>query len=322
MKEIIFYILVFTVNLLFTELSAADKQKIVFFRPAKAGSVMQCRLSAVTSTSTTTSFADINRHDKVNSLNRNITAAGELKILSVKNSGHASKVEFTVDFIHGTKYNSINNRNIKSEDYAQNAQKDIPNKNALVHMNKTAFKPAWKGKIIVADLNVKPICEFRIKGSDKKLSSGEIQMLSLLFRPAPEENISDYIGTDKLVGIGDTWTGKVSPFVKLFKKQGLLMSEKYIQGTVMLKSRKKYEGIDCWEIEEKLNVISQPNFTFHFSLSIFMPVDSRLGNLKMTRKAFERIEKTSTGKHFMTSGIKKITLEMKDTMTAIMLPEK
>jgi glutamate synthase (NADPH) small chain len=31
------------------------------------------------------------------------------------------------------KHNCINNRNIKSENYAQNAQKDIPNKNALVH---------------------------------------------------------------------------------------------------------------------------------------------------------------------------------------------
>jgi hypothetical protein len=33
------------------------------------------------------------------------------------------------------KHNYINNRNIKSENYAQNAQKDIPNKNALVHNN-------------------------------------------------------------------------------------------------------------------------------------------------------------------------------------------
>jgi hypothetical protein len=36
----------------------------------------------------------------------------------------------------GTKHNCINNRNIKLENYAQNAQKDIPNKNALVHIRK------------------------------------------------------------------------------------------------------------------------------------------------------------------------------------------
>jgi 23S rRNA-/tRNA-specific pseudouridylate synthase len=35
-----------------------------------------------------------------------------------------------------SKHNCINNRNIKSEHYAQNAQKDIPNKNALVHTEK------------------------------------------------------------------------------------------------------------------------------------------------------------------------------------------
>jgi heparinase II/III-like protein len=37
-------------------------------------------------------------------------------------------------------HNCINNRNIKSENYAQNTQKDIPNKNALVHNHE---KPAF-----------------------------------------------------------------------------------------------------------------------------------------------------------------------------------
>jgi aerotolerance regulator-like protein/VWA domain-containing protein len=35
--------------------------------------------------------------------------------------------------LYTVKHNDINNRNIKSENYAQNTQKDIPNKNALVH---------------------------------------------------------------------------------------------------------------------------------------------------------------------------------------------
>ena len=286
-NRITFYVLM---TVLFaTALTAADKQKILFFRPAKEGRIMQCRLSAVNSTSNTTSFADINREDKVNSLSRKITADGKLKILSVKKSGHAAKIEFTFDSIQGT-------------------------------FNKTIFKPAWSGKTILADLKVRPICDFRIKNSNKKLSSMEVQMLSLLFHPAPEENISDYIGTDKPVGIGDSWSAKVLPFIKLFKKQGLILHEKHIKGSVTLKSRKTFEGIECWEIEEKLNVHGLPNFTFHFSLSTLLPLDSRYGNIKMTRKAFERIEKLPAGKHFMTSGIKKITLEMKDTMTAIMLP--
>jgi hypothetical protein len=40
-----------------------------------------------------------------------------------------------------TKHNCINHRNIKSENYVQNAQKDMPNKNALVHNTFRFFVP-------------------------------------------------------------------------------------------------------------------------------------------------------------------------------------
>ena len=283
------YIFIVTASFLLFDLSAVDKHKIVFARPTKVGSVMQCRLSAVVVTSSTTSFADVKMLDKVNSLSRKLTASGKLKVLEVKKSGYAAKIEFEVGVIEGT-------------------------------INEKPFKPAWKGITILADLTVKPICYFRIKGSEKKFSQEEINMLSMLFKPAPDDSIWDYIGTDKAIGVGDSWDAKVSPFVKLFKRQGLMLPEKKIKGTVSLTARRKFESIDCWEIKEKLNVVEVPGFTFHFSLSILLPVDSRYGNIKMTRKAFEKIEKTPEGKHFMTSGIKKITLEMRDTMTAIMLP--
>jgi FAD-dependent oxidoreductase family protein len=47
--------------------------------------------------------------------------------------------------VEDIKHNCINNRNIKSENHAQNAQKDIPNNNALVHKQSrylTRFSPA------------------------------------------------------------------------------------------------------------------------------------------------------------------------------------
>lgn len=270
---------------------AGDLQKIEFFRPAREGNITNCRLSAVTSTATTTTFADIKVPDRKTELNQSLTADGILKIISVKKNGHAAKIEFTVKLIEGEN-------------------------------NKERFAPDWQGKTIIADLTVKPVCGFRLKDSDNKLSQQEIQMLSLLFRPAPDENMADYIGTDQAVKVGDSWNAKVSPFINLFKRQGLILPEKHVKGTVTLKSRKQYEGMDCWEIEEKLNVKDLPNFMFHFSLSVFLPVDEKLGNIKMTRKAFEQIEKVPSGEHFMTSGIKKITLEMKDTMTAIMVPEE
>jgi DNA polymerase IV len=44
------------------------------------------------------------------------------------------------------KHNGINNQNIKSENYAQNAQKDIPNKNAIVHKEKSGNTISLKVK--------------------------------------------------------------------------------------------------------------------------------------------------------------------------------
>lgn len=250
---------------------------------------MKCRLSAVTSTSATTSFAEVTKTDKVNALNRNVTATGEIKVLEVKKNGHASKVEFKVESIKGA-------------------------------LNKQEFLPDWQGKIIIVDMNVAPVCHFSIKDSDKVFTPTEIQMLAMLFHPAPEENTGDYVGVDKPVGVGDSWNAMTLPFIKLFRKQGIVLPREKIKGKVVLKAKRKFEGFDCWEIDEKLHVEGLPGFSFYFSLSLFLPVDEKYGTIQMTRKAFEKIEKTPKGKHFMTSGIKQITLEMKDTMTAVMIP--
>lgn len=268
---------------------AADKQKIVFFRPTKKGMVMRCRLSAMKNDKNTCFFADIKKPDKASALSVSITAEGQLKVLEVLKSGHAGKIEFTFSKVTGL----INNK---------------------------IFQPDWQGKTIIADMTVRPICKFSIKDAKRQLARLEIKMLSLLFHPAPEENMGDYIGTDKKIGLGDKWEAKTGTFVKLFKKQGLIFDEKHIKGNVSLKGRRKFEDIDCWEIEEKLDVEGVAGFIFHFSLSVFLPVKDDIGNVKMTRKAFMQMEKVPEGKHFMTSGIKKIKYAMTDTMTAIMLP--
>ena len=121
--------------------------------------------------------------------------------------------------------------------------------------------------------------------------------------------------------MGDSWGAGIDPFVRLFKMQGIAnMPREKIKGTVTLKSLEKIGDFDCYELEEKLNVVGIPGFDFHFSLLIFLPVDKRYGNVQMVRKAYQKIEKKPDGSHFMTSGIKSISLEMKDTMTAVMMP--
>jgi len=286
------HLIIILISITIFSLYGNSKVKINFFRHAKVGNVLKCRISGQTSTISRTSFVNVGQKEKVNSLKQSLTLTGELRVLSVENSGYASKIEFKVETIKGL------NNNIK-------------------------FNPKWSGKTLLISLIDKSKNRFRMKNEPKvDISKEEFKMLSILFRPIPKESMHDYIGTDNPVSIGDSWTANTIPFVNFFKNQGIVLPKKSIKGEVLLKSRKVFKNIDCWEIEEKLHVVDIPNFSFYFSLLLLLPVDSKIGNLKMVRKAFEKIEKKPDGKHFMTSGIKKITLEMSDSMNAEMLPVK
>jgi hypothetical protein len=72
------------------------------------------------------------------------------------------------------KHNCINSRNIKSEDYVQNAQKDIPNKNALVHSRFLFLEPGKTSSIKIRRLST--------------VKSPEIVLDAIYFFTAFEEN--------------------------------------------------------------------------------------------------------------------------------------
>ncbi|MBN1863956.1 MAG: hypothetical protein JW808_03555 [Victivallales bacterium] len=271
------------------KLCCGEKHKIEFFRPAVPGSVLDCRLSTVNSYSSISVFADPAAPDRVSENTVKATAEGMLKILQVSKNGHATLVEFTFSSFRG----EINSRQIE---------------------------PEWNGVTLIVEMDGAP-CRFAFKDSGKKLHPDEIHLLSMIFHPAPENNIADYIGTDQAVAVGDSWDAGIAPFVRLFEMQGIAnMPRDKISGTVTLKSLVKIGDFDCHELEEKLNVAGIPGFDFHFSLRLFLPVDNRHSNLQMVRKAYQKIEKKPDGRHFMTSGIKSISLEMKDTMNAVMMP--
>ena len=272
------------------DLSSSEKHRIKFFRPAVPGSLLDCRISAVNTYSATSEFTDRAIPEKVVSSTNKATAEGLLKILDVNANGHATRVEFKISSIHGEIGSSI-------------------------------LEPKWEGKTLQVEMDCMP-CRYSFKDSEVQFKVEELRLLALLFHPAPEESTADFIGTDQPVAVGDSWAAGTEPFIRLFRKQGMNMPPEKILGSVTLKSRSRIGEVDCWEIEEKLNVEGVPNFSFHFSLSLFLPVDSRHGNLKMVRKAYQKLVQTPDGKHPLTAGIEKTTLEMTDTMTAMMVPKE
>lgn len=112
------------------------------------------------------------------------------------------------------KHNCINNRNIKSENYAQNAQKDIPNKNALVHKgcltidlyNEKTFSASFTELQVNIDqwnhleCRISPENEFKITLNEKSVS-GEGGF------PRKYSKDGHYIGSD--YGVADFFKGKI-----------------------------------------------------------------------------------------------------------------
>ena len=271
----------------------SPKQKINFGRFQKVGDLLKCDIHAKSKATVTRIFTG-NKENKMEQYVNSIKLKGKLSIKSVVKSGNADKIEFEVESVEGV---------VRNKPYI----------------------PEWKGKTIVADLNFMPVCKFAIKGDEKPLNKRDIILLSLVFRPVQGENMAAFIGTDKKVGVGDSWDAPKGPLLGLIKKYetlGVKLSPDKISGKVTIKSKKEHKGIDCWEIEEQLSISDVPNFGFGFIVQILLPVDEKISTVKLSRKGIEKVEKIPKGNHPMMAGIDKIIVTLADEMTAEMIPIK
>lgn len=269
----------------------SKKEKINFNRAQKVGDILQCDIYAQSKASGTMIYS-ANKEKKQEEYIYSIKLKGKLHVKSVSESGNANKIEFEVESAEGI---------IRNEEY----------------------KPDWKGKTIVADLNFSPVCKFIIKGNEEPLSRKDVVLLSLVFRPVQKENMAAFIGTDKSVGVGDSWDppeGARLALIKKYESVGLKLSPEKISGKVTIKSRKKHKGIDCWEIEEKLSIDDVANLRFGFNVEILLPCNDNFSTVKISRKGMEKIEKTPKANHPMMQGIEKIIVIRADEMTAEMIP--
>jgi len=279
----------FTITILLFSITlfAMQGEKIEFFRFAKEGDRLQCRLVAQKSIISKTYFADSAKEVKINSQKEQIALKGNITILSVNKRGYATELKFFIKQAAG-----------------KNGEKK--------------YSPSWVSKILLIKLNDK-CCKFSLK-TKEALSREDIKMLSLLFHPIPKYNIDDYIGTEKEITIGESWDAKSRPFEEFFKLQGIIIKPQNISGKVYLKAKRQFHTVSCWEVEEKLNIVNIPNFQFHFSFYSLIPIRSDIGTMRIDRKVYEKFEKYPNSKNFMTTGIKKITLEMSNSMSGEMIP--
>ena len=280
----------FLINCIFLcvcKLSAAERQSIQFKRLPILNKFQNYSMDIFSKTTSITDFATISKPDAVSTLTTKINTNGLLKVTKINNLGLATNLQFQIKSFD----TKINGKNIKT---------NLP------------------GKELFVNLNHKPLCEFSLNSNKSNLHPDEIQILSLIFKPTPEFTLADYIGTDKLVKIGDSWSPEIKPFIKFFKKLGLDINKSQISGKVLLKSKQKINNIECWELNEEIKLIDVPNVEFAFILSVFLPVNPNDGeSVKFIKKSHLMLIKTPKGNSFMTSGINKISLELNDVISIV-----
>jgi hypothetical protein len=264
-------------------------KKIKFFRPSLPGNVLDCSVQSEAKSVTTMTAEDGSKTEKA--ANSRINISGVMTVRTVTDFGRPGTLEFKVVKVDG-------------------------------ESNGTAVNFACAGKTLEANLESKP-CEIRIKGGGAEIGDTEKQLLSLVFRPTRKENLSDFIGTDKEIKIGDTWDTPLTPIENELEKRKLKKDELKIEGKVKLADRKQVEGYDCWIFDAGLNARKNDDFEFGFKAEVSLPVDEGVGAVRLSRDGIEKIAKKITDKdNPIMPGVKEIVFVITDKMRSVIRPVK
>ena len=285
-----FFSLIILASSLMQELSAEEaKQKIKFFRPSEPGNVLFCNIDSVASSTSVLTSEDGSKTEK-KSLNK-MSIEGIMTVKTVTDYGRPSKIEFKIAKVKG----EINGQEVKF----------VSDK-----------------KILEIDLETTP-CEFRIKDSNDEIGKNEILLLSLVFRKTRKENLSDFIGTEKEVKVGDSWKTPWTPLENEFVKRGINVKDLEIGGDVKVIAKKEIQGFDCWLFDVKLRAEKGEEFKFQFKAEVYLPDDGKTGAVKISRFGSEKIVKTITDKNNpLMPDIKEASITITDKMNVLMLPQK
>jgi hypothetical protein len=272
------------------ELSAADaKQKIKFFRPSEPGNVLFCSIESEATSTTVLTALDGSKSEKKSSNRMSIT--GIMTVKTVTDYGRPAKIEFKVQKIRG----EANGQDVKF---------------------------ASDKKTLEIDLESTP-CEFRIKEGKAAIGRNEILLLSLAFRKTRKETLSDFIGTENEVTVGDSWKTPSSPLEDEFAKRGINIKELEFGGDVKIIGKKEFHGFDCWMFDAKLKAEKGDEFKFEFKAEVYLPEDGKTGAVKISRFGSEKLLKKITDKNNpVMPDIKEASITITDKMNVLMLPQK
>lgn len=263
----------------------AQKVKIDFDRPSKAGEKRQCEASASYEQKYTISENGKSSAETVRKAELSIS--GQMLILKATSNGNPGKVEFSISNIKG----ALNGK-----------QRPMP----------------LKGKTLIIDLTQKPVCKFELKGSSEQLSKIDIALLSLAFRPASKWTLKDLMGTDKAVHPGDKWPAPVEDILKQMDIKELKKAKP--EGFVKFNGTEEFKGIKCLKLTEEIALKSK-DFSFAFKAAVLLPSTTKQSAVKISRRGSQKSTKKMSQNDPLAGG-KTITVEITDQLEATALPCK
>jgi hypothetical protein len=275
---------------LMPELSADDaRRKIKFFRPSEPGNVLVCNIESEAGSTSVLTSLDGGKSEKKSS-NR-MSIEGIMTVKTVTDYGRPSRIEFKVEKVKG----EINGQEVKF---------------------------ASDRKTLEIDLESTP-CEFRIKDGKEEIGRNEILLLSMVFRKTRKENLSDFIGTENEVRVGDSWKTPSSPLEKEFAKRGISIRELEIGGDVKITGKKEIQGFDCWVFDAKLKAEKGEEFGFEFQAEVCLPDDGKTGAVKISRSGSERLlKKIAVKDNPVMPDLKEASITITDKMSVLMFPRE
>ena len=186
--------------------------------------------------------------------------------------------------------------------------------------NNEYFDSGLVGETLIVDMKLKPFCGFRIKNSHKRLTSKALPFLRLLFSPSSKNTIADFIGTEQDVSTGSTWNVPLKLIQESFANNGIKLTHEDIKGNIILKGETSIKDMECWEMQENLNVTKGKDFSYKLIMTVFLPKEKAYPPIRIKKHAVTSLFQKIPSGNAMTVGLSNLKIVITENFYVDMEP--
>lgn len=180
---------------------------------------------------------------------------------------------------------------------------------------------ALRGRKIRAELGAFPCTFTALDG--KTLSEEESVILSALFRPQQNIQISDLLGKSRRYQPGGRWTPDVAPIINNISERNVILQKKNLSALATFENKFKVNGIECVAIVLNLSSIGTHAYDFQVKTRIIFPVKKEDGGIiRLAREGVEVIDRKTVSGDVAAAGSSLRVVTKEQMEVTYILPEK